>query len=257
VPVLLAVAYGLLGLVVGPFVSLVIDRIPDKLPLRGTTGGDPAAPRSWAGVPVQPWLLRRGRSESGERLPARWVRVELIMAAAFAALGARFGDDLVVIPLLLLSASLVAVSVIDLQVLRIPDRITFPTLGASILLVTAISLVQDEPDRIRGALMGMIAYFVLLVVPHLVYPRGMGFGDVKLALLMGLHLGWLGWSDAAPLAGPMRVILYALMLGSILGAVFGAVVAVASRRRGAFPFGPALAFACFVMLFAAPGMRIT
>jgi leader peptidase (prepilin peptidase) / N-methyltransferase len=205
---------------------------------------------------VQPWLLRRGRGHDGSRLPARWVRVEVVTAVGFAALGVRFGDTVVVVPLLLLTASLVAVSVIDLQVLRIPDRITFPALGASLGLIVVIALAHDEGDAIRGAIAGMVVYFLMLMVPHLVYPRGMGFGDVKLALLMGLHLGWLGWSTAGPLAGPVRVVLYALMLGSILGAVFGGAVALASRHRGAFPFGPALAVGCFVMLFFAPGMRI-
>jgi leader peptidase (prepilin peptidase) / N-methyltransferase len=108
----------------------------------------------------------------------------------------------------------------------------------------------------RGALVGMVGYFVLLLVPHLVYPKGMGFGDVKLALLMGLHLGWLGWSAAAPVAGPVRIVLWALVLGSALGALFGGVVALATKRNGAFPFGPALAAACFVLVLASPALRI-
>jgi leader peptidase (prepilin peptidase) / N-methyltransferase len=254
--VALAAAYGVLGLLVGAFVNVVIDRVPDKLPLRGEVDHEPVGPASWAGVPVQPWLLRRGRAGDGGRLPTRWLRVEVVTAVGFGAVGARFGDSIVVVPLLVLTAALVAVSVIDLQVLRIPDRITFPVLGASLLILGIISFAHDEPDRLRGAVTGMIVFFLMLVLPHIIYPRGMGFGDVKLALLMGLHLGWLGWYRAAPLAGPVRVVLYALMLGSVLGALFGILVAVASRRRGAFPFGPALAVGCFVMLFVAPDLRI-
>jgi leader peptidase (prepilin peptidase) / N-methyltransferase len=254
VVVVLAAAYGLLGVLVGAVLNVLVDRVPERLPLRGPAEGEVAAPQSWIGVPAQPWLLRRGRSPADGRLPPRWLWVEVVTAAGFAALGARFGDTLLVVPLLVLTGCLVAVSVVDLQVLRIPDRITFPSLGISLVLMAAISLGEGEPDRLRGAALGCVAYFLLLVVPHLVYPRGMGFGDVKLALVMGLHLGWVGWSRAAPLAGPFRAVLYALLLGSVLGAVFGAVVAVASRRRGAFPFGPALAFACFVMVFVAPDL---
>ena len=62
----------------------------------------------------------------------------------------------------------------------------------------------------RNAVIGSVAYFVLLLVPHLIYPRGMGFGDVKLALLMGLYLGWI-YPD--PFRSG-RLIMWALVLGS-------------------------------------------
>ena len=98
---------------------------------------------------------------------------------------------------------------------------------------------------------------MLLFVPHLVYPAGMGFGDVKLALVMGLYLGWLGWAPDSPTSytGPLRLVLYALMLGCILGVVFGLVSQVATRRRGAFPFGPALALGCLVVVLFATELR--
>jgi leader peptidase (prepilin peptidase) / N-methyltransferase len=254
--VLLGVAYAVFGLAVGAFLNVVVDRVPDKIPLRAAGQDDPVRHLSWAGLPVQPWLLRRGRGGGDERLPLRWVGVEILTVVTFAALGVRYGTSLTVVPLLVLAACLVSVSVIDLQVLRIPDRITFPTLGVTVVLIVAVSLLQGHPDAIRGALAGMVGYFVMLIVPHLVYPRGMGFGDVKLALVMGLHLGWLGWSSAGPLAGPARLVLYALLLGSMLGAVFGGAVAVATKHRGAFPFGPALAVACLVVVLLAPELRL-
>ena len=96
----------------------------------------------------------------------------------------------------------------------------------------------------------------MLLLPHLVYPKGMGFGDVKLALVMGLYLGWVGWTGASPVAGPIRLVLYALMLGCLLGVVFGLVHAAVTRRRGEFPFGPALALACLIVVFYAPDLRI-
>lgn len=254
-----AAAAGLLaalGLLVAPALNVVVDRVPDRLPLRGSRDGEADVAISILGVSAQPWLLRRGRAREGSRLPRRWLVVELATALGFAGIGWRFGLGWTAAPLLVLTAALVAVSVVDLQLLRIPDRITFPALGASVLLVVAASVALDVPDAIRGAAVGMVTYFVLLLVPHLVYPRGMGFGDVKLALLMGLHLGWLGWSDAGPLAGPVRIVLYALVLGSAAGAVFGALVALSKRRNGAFPFGPALAASCYVLVLAAPALQI-
>lgn len=244
------VGLGLLGVPVGAFLNVVIERVPDRVSLRGTRDGERRAPVSWAGIPAQPWLLRGGRDVDG-RLPVRWLLVELATVAVFAALAARYGDSSRVVPLLLLGGSLVAVSVIDLELLRIPDRVTFPTLAAAVPLIVVVSAQHDITDAIRGAALGSIVYFGALFVPHLVYPRGMGFGDVKLALVMGLYLGWVGWTEDAPVAGPVRLVLYALMLGCALGVVFGLVVAAATRRRGEFPFGPALALACLiVVLFA-------
>ncbi len=248
------VGLALLGPLVGAFLNVLVERVPDRLPLRGPHDADPVPPVSALGVPLQPWLLRAGRSSAGS-LPWRWLWVELVTTAAFAELGVRYGDSSVVVPLLLLAASLVAVSAIDLRHLRIPDRITFPTLALALPLITAVSLHLDVTGSVRAALVGAGSYFLLLLVPHLVYPAGMGFGDVKLALVMGLYLGWLGWTPQDPVASPLRLVLYALMLGCVLGVVFGLIVNALARRRGAFPFGPALAMGCFVVVLFAADLR--
>ncbi len=243
-----------LGVPVGAFLNVVIDRVPDKAALRGPRDGEPCPPASWLGVPAQPWLLRAGRVAGGA-LPRRWLAVELTTALVFGLLAAVY-DDLRLAPLLVLGAALVAISVIDLQLLRIPDRVTFPTLGVALPLVLLVSLRQDDGEAFVAALIGSVAYFVLLLLPHLVYPRGMGFGDVKLALVMGLFLGWLGWSESHPVGGPMQLVLYALMLGCVLGVVFGVVSGIVTKRRGEFPFGPALAAACLVVALYAPTLRV-
>jgi leader peptidase (prepilin peptidase)/N-methyltransferase len=250
-----ALGLGVLGIPVGSFLNVVIDRVPDKSALRGPRDGEPCPPMSVVGVPLQPWLLRGGRADD-RPLPRRWLAVELVTAAVFAIFASRFGDDLRIVPLLVLGASLVAVSVIDLQLRRIPDRVTFPTLALAVPLVGLASLRYDDGEAFLAALIGAVVYFVLLFVPHLVYPRGMGFGDVKLALVMGLYLGWLGWSETHPLGGPIQLVLYALMLGCTLGVVFGVLSQIITRRRGEFPFGPALALACVVVAFYAPDLRL-
>jgi leader peptidase (prepilin peptidase)/N-methyltransferase len=197
----------------------------------------------------------RGGWSSAPRLPRRWLWVEVANALVFAVLAARFGRTTALVPLLLLGACLVTVSVIDLQLQRIPDRITFPTLALALPLIVAVSVQQDRTDAIQAALIGSVAYFLLLLVTHLIYPAGMGFGDVKLALVMGLYLGWFGWSPLYPVLGPVRLVLYALMLGCSIGVVFGLAVQVLTRRRGAFAFGPALAAGCFVVLLFAVDLR--
>ena len=239
-----------LGVLVGAVCNVLIDRVPDKVALRGPRDGEVTAPLSWLGVPAQPWILRGGRSPDGP-LPARWLWVELVTVVSFAQLAVQYGETWVLAPLLLLAACLITVSVIDLQVQRIPDRITFPTFALSVPAIIAVSVHLDATETIRAALIGAAAYFLFLFVTHMVYPAGMGFGDVKLAAVMGLYVGWLGWTEDYPVAGPLRLVFYALMLGCVLGVVFGLAVQIATKKRGAFPFGPALALACYlVVLFA-------
>jgi leader peptidase (prepilin peptidase)/N-methyltransferase len=128
-------------------------------------------------------------------------------------------------------------------VYRIPDRIVFPALAltAALMVVATFAIVRpygDALNPLKYALVGMVTYFLILFVFHVVYPAGMGFGDVKLALLMGLSMGWVatGVGDAAYL------VTVALFVGCIVGIIFGLAVRLARGRGGAFPFGPALAF---------------
>ncbi len=245
----LGIAFGALGLPVGAFLNVVVDRVPDRIPLRAAVEGEAHPPLSWFGVPVQPGLV--GGHPSAARRP-RWMAVEIATIAVFAAVGARFGSSSTVVPLLLLGAFLVAVSATDLEHLRIPDRITYPVLGAAVPLVAAVSLQHHTPRALWGAAFGAGAYFALLLLPHLVYPRGMGFGDVKMALVMGLYLGWLGWSATDGLLRSLRFVLDALVLGCLVGVVFGLAHAIVTRRRGEFPFGPALALSCAVVAIWLP-----
>jgi leader peptidase (prepilin peptidase)/N-methyltransferase len=243
------VALGALGLPVGSFLNVVIDRVPDGIPVRATVDGEAHPPRRWLRVPVQPGLLG---SDPAAARRNRWIAVEVATIAVFAAFGTRYGTSSITIPLLLLGAYLVTVSATDLEHLRIPDRITFPMLAASLPLLVAVSIQHHVPGALWAALFGAVAYFVLLLLPHLAYPRGMGFGDVKLAIVMGLYLGWLGWAADDQWIRPLRFVLYGLMLGCFAGVVFGIGHAAVTRRRGEFPFGPALALSCAVVAIWIP-----
>src|SRR5829696_7658237 len=120
----------------------------------------------------------------------RIVRVATPVLFALAAW--RWEASAVLVPFLVLFAVLVVVSVIDLEHYLIPNRIVFPALGVCTGLVAFVSVIEGyDTVFVRNALIGAVTYFVLLLVPHIVYPRGMGFGDVKLGLLMGLFLGWI------------------------------------------------------------------
>jgi leader peptidase (prepilin peptidase) / N-methyltransferase len=226
VEVLLVVGAVALGVVVGPLLNVVIARVPDREPLR-------------------PLPYRRPTTTSEGAVP-------VVTGVLFGVAAATFDDrPLVIVPYLVLMAALVVVSVIDLRVYRIPDLVTFPTLAVSVALVVVVSLVEDaDRFRVQYALVGLVAYFVALLVPHLVYPRGMGFGDVKLALLMGLFLGWPAFS----IGSTIYLVFAGLVLGCVLGVVLGVVVNIARRRRGAFPFGPALALATVIVIAASESL---
>ncbi len=130
----------------------------------------------------------------GIRLHGRYLAVHLVILGVFIGLGFRFesAPALLILTYLLLAAMLVTVSAIDIAVFRLPDRIVLPSAVIGIVLVVAESARARQYRRIGYALAGMGIYFGILLVLHLVSPRGMGFGDVKLALVMGLGLGWLG-----------------------------------------------------------------
>ncbi|MGH9186982.1 MAG: prepilin peptidase [Acidimicrobiales bacterium] len=206
--------------------------------------------------PVLPWLAAGGRCRAcGASRRRIHLAVELLTAAAFALLANRYGATSVLLPLFVLTGALSAASLVDLAYGRLPNAITFPALGIVSLLVIAISVDRDLPGALAGAAVGASLYYGFLLVMHLISPRGMGFGDVKLALPMGLVLGWLGWSGDLWILGPLVLVMYAAMLGSLLAAVIG--FAIARALKTAFPLGPFLALGTYVVVLFASDLRPT
>jgi leader peptidase (prepilin peptidase)/N-methyltransferase len=239
----LLIACALGGLVAGGICNTVIVRAPEGESLLhpGPQCPECRAPIAWRDtIPVVSWfaLGRRCRS-CAEPIPSGYPLVEVANAVLWVAAGLRFGTSWVLIPYLFLFSVLLAQSVIDLELYRLLDRITFPAVGVSLAMIAAVSLIEGEPRAVLGALIGGIAYFLFLFLPFIVYPRGMGFGDVKLALLMGLHLGWL--HPILP--------LFAVLAASLLGSVAGVAIYVARRGKSReFPFGPWLALGCVLTI---------
>jgi leader peptidase (prepilin peptidase)/N-methyltransferase len=145
---------------------------------------------------------------------------------------------------------LAALSAIDIEHYRLPDLIVIPSLVVSVPLIAVVSVVDDGADRIRYALVGAALYFGFLFVAHLISPRGMGFGDVKLAALMGLYVGWLGTTYVDALA----LVLWAMLIGFAVGTVFGVVLLAARRRNRPFPFGPFLALGTVVAILVSTSL---
>ena len=132
---------------------------------------------------------------------------------------------------------LVTLSWIDAISYRLPDVVVMPTLVVGLIVVVVASIVDDDPTRIRVALVGAAVAFAVLLVAHLISPRGMGFGDVKLAAVLGLAVGWQAGSIGEAVVGD----LWLLLIGFAAGTVAGLALLVTRRRNQPFPFGPFLA----------------
>lgn len=255
---------GLLGLWVGIFVNLLIDLVPEKrslLPFRSVCSncahpevGDEsdAEPPVTAAVAVRrraavPWILRGRRCPAcGADVPARYAIVELLTAGLFAATVFRFGGDAVIPAYLVFFTSLVAVSVIDLDLRIIPNRIVYPTVFVSIPLLVIGAAANGDFESLKNALIGAACAFAALFVIHLISPAGMGFGDVRLSFVLGLFLGWLSLAH----------VLVGIFMGFVLGAFIGLAL-VLSRlrsRKDAIPFGPFLAGGAALVVFVGSPM---
>jgi leader peptidase (prepilin peptidase)/N-methyltransferase len=131
---------------------------------------------------------------------------------------------------LYLAAISVALALIDLAVKRLPDKIVLPSYIVAITLLGIAAVAGHDYHSFLRALEGMAAYYAAFYALAFIYPAGMGFGDVKLAGVLGLYLGWIGWG----------VLAVGAFGGIFIGAVVGVTLMAAGRagRKSAIPFGP-------------------
>ena len=239
---LLAVVCGVVGLCIGSFLNVVIYRVPRKESVVRPRSHCPSCQALIAerdNIPVVSWILLRGRCRAcGARISPRYAVVELGTAALFVAAAIRFGQSWSLPAFLVFFAALLAISVIDIDCFLVPNRVLYPALFiAAPLLVLAAAATGDRTALVH-ALIGGVGGFGALLVVHLVSPRGMGFGDVRLAGLIGMMLGWLG------LGYPVLGIFSGFLLASIVGV--GLIVTRVRTRKDPVPFGPFLAVGAVV-----------
>lgn len=240
-PAMVALASGVVGLVIGSFLNVVVHRVPRKESIVRPRSRCPACQseiETRDNIPVASWVLLRGRCRHcKEPVSVRYPAIELATAALFVLAAVRFGPTVELAAFAVLFAALVAVTAIDLELKLVPKRIVWPTFAAGVVLLGAAALVQSEPRRLFDAAGGALGAFAALFVIHLISPKGMGFGDVRLAALLGLYLGWLG---------PAHVAL-GLFGGFVAGGVSGVIaLALGRSRKSALPFAPFLALGTVV-----------
>ena len=223
------------GLALGSFLNVVAARVP----LRRSIVRPPSACMScgeqikwYDNLPLLSYVLLRGRCRHCQaRIPLVYPGVELATALLVAGCVLAFGLTAEAAIAAFFCAVLVAVSAIDLEHRIIPNRIVLP---ATVVVLVANTARDLSPEWAIGALAGS----GFLLAAALVYPAGMGMGDVKLALLMGAALG--------------RTVSAALMVG-MLAAMVPSLALFARHgskaRKMGIPFGPFLAIGSVVALF--------
>jgi leader peptidase (prepilin peptidase)/N-methyltransferase len=243
-----ALVIGVLGLLIGSFLNVVVYRVPLGKSIVSPPSACPGCGtqiRPYDNIPVISWLLLRGKCRTcHEPISVRYPLVELgtgvlFFVVALLALPAVFdapdvrgsiAGALALVAYLYLAAISVALALIDLDVHKLPNAIVLPSYVVALVLFGAASVISGDFVPLIRALIAMAALAVAYFLMVLVYPGGMGWGDVKLAGVLGIYLGWAGW-------GPVFV---GALAAFILGGLFGIILMLVGRatRKTGIPFGP-------------------
>lgn len=236
--IIVAVVYGLL---IGSFLNAWAWRLAHGEKITKGRSHCPhcgAQIRAYDNVPLVSWLLLRGRCrDCGEPISWRYPAGEAVTAALFAAVAVMDGLSWLLVPHLFFVSALIVVSQVDLEKKIIPDIVILPVaaLGLPLMIVLGSGPWWEWPVAGLGA--AGFLFLISEVYYRIRHVEGMGFGDVKLALCMGVYLG--------------PAVVPALFLGFIGGAAVG-VILIGGRRGGgktAIPFGPFLAAGAILALF--------
>ena len=264
------VVSAILGLLIGSFLNVVIHRLPVMLERRwqaeaAEVRGEeiqtgPAfnliTPRSACpacghqitaleNIPIISWLVLRGQCSACKApISVRYPVVEAVTGLLFALCAWQFGPSWTALAAMVLCATLVTLTAIDLDTQLLPDNLTLPLLWLG-LIVNLFGLFARLPDAVIGAVAGYLVLWSVYWLFKLVTGReGMGYGDFKLLAALG---AWFGW-QALPMI---------LLISSVAGAVIGIGLIVFRRgeRGTAIAFGPYLAIAGLATLFAGERLR--
>jgi leader peptidase (prepilin peptidase)/N-methyltransferase len=236
---------GLFGALIGSFLNVCIHRLPRGESIVHPPSRCPGCGHRLAwyeNVPVLSWLALGGRCKGCKaRIPTMYPLVELATAAVFAAAWHVFGPGPLLGVRLLFACGMIVLAVTDLRERLLPNAVTYPGVVAGLMA----SLVL--PPGIASALIGAAAFALVLwgigeVVGRFMGREALGFGDVKMAAMIGAFLGW-----------PLAVLTFALvgLVGTVLAVL---IVIVVKDRHYEIPLGTMLAVAALVAAFWGDGM---
>jgi len=242
----------IMGLVLGSFANVPIHRWPAggtvSEPKRSSCPNCGTQIRAVDNIPVISWFLLRGRCrECDAPISPRYLVVEIITGMLFGAVAWVWGLDPLLPALLVLTWSLVVATAIDLEYRIIPNRLTFrlPVILLP-LLIFAAAIDGAWPDLIRGLIAGVAVPGVMLALSELFRllrgQAGIGMGDIKLAISLGLVIGYLGGLE-------LVVFAYATIISAVIIAVV-LLLAGKAKLASRIPFGPYLAVGAMVVILA-------
>ncbi|MFI7323626.1 prepilin peptidase [Streptomyces rubiginosohelvolus] len=197
-------------------------------PAPGTPASEPSAPET----PVSEAPAPEPRTADTPTAPAYApsTLAPLVTVLACVALAAATGARPELVGWLVLAPVAVLLAVVDRRVHRLPDPLTLPLAAAAVLLLGGAALLPGHAGSWTSGLLGGLALGGFYLLLFLINPNGMGFGDVKLAVALGVALGWYGWT----------VLFVGGFAGFLFGAAYGLALVLLRRagRRTGIPFGP-------------------
>jgi leader peptidase (prepilin peptidase)/N-methyltransferase len=243
VEVFLIFLFAILGLIVGSFLNVCIDRLPQNKSIVFPPSHCEACQHKLAAkdlIPLFSYLRLRGRCRYCQAaIPRRVFWVELATALIFALLCWHYGLSAELGVMIFYACLFTIIFVTDLEQGLILNKVVYPGMVVALLLALYPLPWLSEPMGMRiaySALGGAIGFAIFLLIA-IVSRGGMGWGDVKLAALIGLATGF-------------PLVFLAIIMGAILGGIVAVALVIAKKRkrRQTIPFGPFLAVAAMVTL---------
>lgn len=231
----------------GSFLNVVIYRIP----LKRSVISPPSACtecglkiRGHDNIPVLSWLILRGKCRGCKSaISMRYPIVELSTAMVFGVVAWKFHGSAysLLLAFLYLAAVSIALALIDVDTHTLPNRIVIPSYFVGAILLGATAIFGKNYSGLIRAVAGMCVLGLFYFALALIYPGGMGMGDVKFAGVLGLFLGYLGWG----------VLLVGAFSAFILGGIFALALMVfrKANRASGIPFGPWMLTGAWVGVF--------
>lgn len=251
--VLLASFAGLFGLAIGSFLNVVAHRVPLGMSLSHPPSSCPAcggeiAPRD--NIPLVSWLRLGGRCRlCSAPIPIRYPLLELAGGLLWVGVFLTIGQSWILPAYLWFGSVTLALIATDLEHHRLPNKIVGVGVGAGAVLLAGGSLLDGEPlERIGWAILAGVAYFGLMLILALAVRGGFGFGDVKMAALLGLFVGYQPTLDGVGSAEAFGSLAVSVFVSFLIGGVVAIVLLALGQRgrRQEIAFGPAMILASWV-----------
>jgi leader peptidase (prepilin peptidase)/N-methyltransferase len=241
--IVLIILFAILGLVVGSFLNVCIDRLPQNKSIAYPPSHCEACQHKLAVkdlIPVFSYIRLRGRCRYCQvSIPQKLLWVELATAVIFALLCWHYGLSAELGVMIFYASLFIIIFVIDLEHGLILNKVVYPSMVVALLLALYPWPWFSESIgmRVANAALGGAAGFAIFLLIAIVSRGGMGWGDVKLAALMGLATGF-------------PLVFLAIIMAAILGGIVAVALMIAKKRtrRQTIPFGPFLALAAMVTL---------